>query len=164
MTTEESEHEPNYEARVSTHEHIAQVRGLVLGAAIDLQQRAHRHDRTKLLSPEVEVFDEATAELKQLTYGSPAYKQALEKMGPALEHHYEVWDHHPEHHAGGIQEMDLIQILEMLCDWIAATRRHTDGDIRRSIEQNAERFGYGPEIKRLLHNTVKVLEHNEVVP
>lgn len=58
---------PNYEARVETHEHIGQVRGLVLGAAIDLQQRAHRHDRTKLQSPEVEVFDRQTAKLKQLT-------------------------------------------------------------------------------------------------
>jgi hypothetical protein len=53
--------------------------------------------------------------------------------------------------------MNLIQLTEMLCDWIAATRRHADGDIRRSIDQNAERFGYGEDLKRLLHNTVDAI-------
>jgi predicted acetyltransferase len=43
----------------------------------------------------------------------------------------------------------------MLCDWKAATLRHADGDLGRSIEQNAERFGYGGEMKRLLLNTAK---------
>jgi hypothetical protein len=41
----------------------------------------------------------------------------------------------------------------MLADWKAATLRHADGDLARSIEQNAERFGYGDEIKRLLIHT-----------
>jgi hypothetical protein len=152
----------SYDSRPDTHEHIAQVRGLVLGVAADLTERAHRHDRSKLESPEVEVFDRVTPELAELTYGSEEYKASLASMGVALQHHYAVNDHHPEHFDGGIAEMDLIQLTEMLCDWIAATRRHADGDIRRSIDQNAERFGYGEEIRRLLHNTVDALERREL--
>ncbi len=41
--------------------------------------------------------------------------------------------------------MNLLQLTEMLCDWIAATRRHSDGDIHGSITKNRDRFGYGPE-------------------
>lgn len=147
----------DYDSRPDTHEHIGQVRGLLLGVAADLTTRAHGHDRSKLEAPEVEVFDEFTPKLRDSTYGSDEYKEFLVGMGEGLQHHYTVNDHHPEHFDCGIREMNLMQLTEMLCDWIAATRRHADGDIRRSINQNAERFGYGDELRRLLHDTVDAL-------
>ena len=151
-----------YDSRPDTHEHIATVRGLVLGVAADLTERAHRHDRSKLESPEVEVFDRVTPQLAKSTYGSDEYKGFLDDMGEGLKHHYEANDHHPEHFEFGYADMDLIQLTEMLCDWIAATRRHEDGDIRRSIDQNAERFGYSQEIRQLLHNTVDAVLAREL--
>lgn len=151
-----------YDSRPDTHEHIAQVRGLVLGVAADLTARAHRHDRSKLASPEVEVFDRVTPQLKDSTYGSDEYKEFLAAMGEGLAHHYAANDHHPEHFGCGICEMNLIQLTEMLCDWIAATRRHADGDIHGSIDANAERFGYGGELRRLLHDTVEAILAREM--
>jgi hypothetical protein len=100
--------------------------------------------------------------LKDSTYGSEEYKGFLADMGEGLAHHYAVNDHHPEHFDCGIKEMNLIQLTEMLCDWIAATRRHADGDIHRSIDQNAERFGYGDELRRLLHDTVDAILAREL--
>jgi hypothetical protein len=152
----------SYDSRPDTHEHIAQVRGLVLGVAGNLTERAHQHDRSKLEPPEVGVFDRVTPELAELTYGSDEYKASLASMGDALTHHYEKNDHHPEHFPGGIHSMNLIQLTEMLCDWIAATRRHDDGDIHRSIDQNAERFGYDLEVRQLLHNTVDAIAAAEL--
>lgn len=152
----------SYDSRAETQAHIAEVRGLLLGAVNDLLGRAHRHDQSKLHSPEVEIFDRVTPRLAKTTYGSDEYKGYLKSMGPALGHHYRENDHHPEHFENGVHDMSLVQMTEMLCDWIAATRRHDDGDIHRSIEQNAERFGYGPEVKRLLHNTVDELLEAEV--
>jgi Family of unknown function (DUF5662) len=143
-----------YDSRPDTHEHIAQVRSLVLGVSANLTDRAHRHDRSKLEPPEVEVFDRVTPLLAGSTYGSDEYKGFLADMGDGLSHHYAVNDHHPEHFGRGVDEMDLIQLTEMLCDWIAATRRHDDGDIHRSIDQNAGRFGYGDELRDLLHRSV----------
>ena len=49
-------------------------------------------------------------------------------------------------------------LLEMLCDWIAATKRHNNGDIRKSIEINQKRFGYSDELKQILFNTLPLLE------
>ncbi len=152
------------DSRVDTYEHIVQVRGLLLGVVAELLRRAQKHDRSKLIAPERSVFDKYTPLLANSTYGSPEYKGYLEGMGEALQHHYIVNDHHPEHFEAGIGDMDLVQLTEMLCDWIAATRRHVDGDIHRSIDQNAERFGYGVEIRRLLHNTVnQILVHEDDV-
>lgn len=151
-----------FDSRHETHEHIAQVRGLLLGAAQELLLRGHRHDRSKLVEPELPYFDHATARLKDLTYGSPEYEAALADMGPGLAHHYGVNDHHPQHFAGGVGEMNILQFLEMICDWIAASRRHADGDIWESIETSQERFGFGDDLKQLILNSIKVLEELEV--
>ena len=56
-----------------------------------------------------------------------------------------------------VRGMSLFDILEMLCDWDAATRRHQDGSILRSIEINQRRFGYSDELKQILLNTVAEL-------
>ena len=149
---------PTYDSRPDTYAHIAEVRGLLLAVAADLTHRAHVHDLSKLASPEVEVFDRVTPRLRELEYGSEAYKASLAEMGTALTHHYAHNDHHPEHHPNGVKDMTLIQVVEMLCDWMAATKRHATGDIRKSIELNATRFGYGEELKTLLLNTVTALE------
>lgn len=145
----------SYDSRPDTYAHIAIVREYLLKVVQSLMFRAHDHDLSKLEEPELSVFNEFTPKLKDSTYGSAEYNHFLVEMGAGLEHHYKVNDHHPEHFKYGIADMDLLQIMEMLCDWKAATLRHVDGDLRRSIEQNAERFGYGPEMKELLLNTAK---------
>jgi hypothetical protein len=49
-------------------------------------------------------------------------------------------------------------VVEMLCDWLAATKRHADGDIRKSIAFNQKRFGYTDELKSIFLNTLPLLE------
>lgn len=144
-----------YDSRPDTYGHIHEVQRLMLQAVADLQRRAHAHDQSKLRDPERAVFDEYTPKLRGLTYGSDEYKAALEGMGEGLRHHYAANRHHPEYFEGGIKDMTLVDVLEMLADWKAATLRHADGDLERSISQNAQRFGYGPEMSRLLSNTAR---------
>jgi hypothetical protein len=144
-----------YDSRPDTYQHIESVRLRLMAVVLRLIERAQLHDASKLQEPELSVFNEYTPKLRDSTYGSDEYKSFLDGMGEGLRHHYEVNDHHPEHHADGIHGMDLLQMTELLADWKAATTRHADGDLGRSIEQNAERFGYGDEIKRLLLNTAE---------
>jgi hypothetical protein len=142
-----------YDSRPDTYEHIAEVRARLIAVAADLLDRAHRHDLSKLRDPELAVFNEYTPKLRDSTYGSDEYKAFLGGMGEGLRHHYAANDHHPEHFEQGVADMDLVQVIEMLADWKAATLRHADGDLDRSISQNAERFDYGSEFERLLRNT-----------
>lgn len=150
-----------HDSRPDTLQHIREVQEVMWRIIDDLMQRAAMHDASKLSSPEREVFDEFTPKLRESTYGSEEYKQFLAAMGEGLRHHYAANSHHPEHIDGTVGWMGLPELTEMLCDWLAATRRHEDGDIRRSIEQNAERFGYGEEIKQLLLNTLPLLESSD---
>jgi hypothetical protein len=143
----------SYDSRDDTLKHIGQVRSNLLEVTQELTRRAIEHDRSKLEEPEKSVFDEYTPKLKESTYGSDEYKSFLDEMKVALDHHYAVNDHHPEHFDGGIGDMDLVQIIEMLADWKAATMRHADGDLGKSIYMNSDRFGYGDEMIKLLLNT-----------
>lgn len=146
-----------YDSRIDTHLHIGEVRNRLHKCITELLRRALVHDLSKLESPEVEIFDEFTPKLKGSTYGSEEYKQFLNSMSVGLEHHYASNSHHPEHYKDGIRGMDLLDLVEMLCDWKAATLRHADGDISRSIEINQKRFGYSDELKQIFINTLKYI-------
>jgi hypothetical protein len=122
------------DSRIATYEHIQTVQKLLGEVISDLQKRQIAHDQSKLASPEVEVFDEFTPKLKDSTYGSDEYKGFLAAMKPALDHHYAANSHHPEYYSDGIKGMSLLDLIEMVCDWKAATMRHADGSITKSIE------------------------------
>lgn len=50
--------------------------------------------------------------------------------------------------------MNLVDIIEMLADWKAATLRHADGDIMKSIEIQQKKLGFSDDIKHIFINTV----------
>lgn len=143
------------DSRIETNKHILVVQGLLKLVIKNLSDRSEIHDESKLVNPEVEIFDEVTEKLSALTYGSPEYMDILKGMGPALEHHYKYNSHHPEHYKDGIKGMSLLDLIEMICDWKAATLRHKNGDLLKSIEQNQQRFGYSDELKQIFLNTVR---------
>ncbi len=141
-----------------TTKHIEQVRALLQRIIDDLQTRAIRHDQSKLERPEVAIFTEYTPKLAGSTYGSDEYKQFLAEMKPALDHHYAHNSHHPEHYSNGVDGMSLLDVVEMLCDWKAATMRHKDGDIQQSLEINTKRFNMSPQLVSILRNTLPLIE------
>jgi len=152
-----------YDSKSDTLEHIARVQKNLGKLIRDLSERQDHHDASKLRSPEKETFDRVTPLLRDLTYGSDEYKAVLENMQEALDHHYAKNRHHPEHFKGkeaagevygkGIRGMTLVDLVEMFCDWCAATERHDDGDIRKSISVNMERFGYDETLAEIFINT-----------
>lgn len=60
-----------------------------------------------------------------------------------------------------INSMDLVDIIEMLCDWYAATHRHDNGDIGKSIEMSEKRFGINEQLSQLFRNTIDQLSNKE---
>lgn len=141
----------------ATMRHIERVRNLLNWCIRQLLERAEKHDQSKLQSPEVELFTEYTSKLAGSTYGSVEYNGFKIAMKPALDHHYANNRHHPEHFKDGINDMNLLDLLEMLMDWKAASERHDNGNIRKSIEINADRFSISPQLVRIFENTADLL-------
>jgi len=138
-----------------TKKHIKRVKELLGGVEAELCLKGNSHDASKLKEPEAPVFAEYTSKLKDSTYNSPEYKQFLSEMKPALDHHYVNNPHHPEHFKNGIKGMSLIDLTEMLCDWKAASERHNDGSIDKSLKENKKRFGISDDLMSILTNTAK---------
>lgn len=142
-----------YDSTEDTTNHIKDVATLLINMASELLERASKHDDSKLKSPEKELFDKYT--LKDLEYGSKEYKKSLDNLKPALDHHYANNSHHPEYYKNGIKGMDIIDIIEMLCDWSAAVKRNKNGDILKSIDINHDRFKLSEELKEIFINSAK---------
>lgn len=144
----------NYE----TLKHIRLVQKFIHAVVKDLLDRSDCHDNSKLESPELEVFTEHTSKLAGLTYDSKEYKAQLKVMDSALQHHYANNSHHPQFYKNGIDDMNLMDVIEMFCDWWAASKRHNDGNINKSIEINGKRFNMSQQLIRIFENTVKRME------
>lgn len=149
------------ECRVETQKHIEKVRKYIRFFTDKLTSRGVNHDAAKLESPEVELFAEYTPKLATTEYNSEEYKQCLAGLKPALDHHYATYRHHPEHFANGVNDMNLIDLVEMLADWKAASERQHNGNLLTSIEVNATRFKMTDQLKQILLNTAKTLDEVE---
>jgi uncharacterized protein DUF5662 len=143
------------DSRPATLEHSLRVGTLLIELVTDMLGRATTHDLSKTRSPEVEGFDRATWRLKTMAYDSPEYAASRAELAPTLAHHYKINRHHPEHHGAGVSGMTLVDLVEMLADWKAATERMRTGtgDIGRSIRINQSRFGMSDELTQILLNT-----------
>lgn len=138
-----------------TMEHIRNVVSLLNHISFLLKERGYAHDTSKMKDPEFKAFLKYTPKLWGTTFGSDEYFKYIEEMKPALQHHYSVNRHHPEHFENGVSGMNLVDLIEMFCDWLAATKRHKDGNIFKSIETNGRRFNMGEQLKQIFINTAK---------
>lgn len=71
---------------------------------------------------------------------------------------YQRIEHDLEVAESSINNMNIIDVLEMLCDWKASSERHNDGNIIKSIHINTDRFKISPQLARILENTVKLFD------
>lgn len=138
---------------VATASHVRSVQTWMQEVIADLMTRMIRHDSSKFGPEEEPTISHYTPLLSGQTYNSDEYKATLAKMKPALDHHYDKNDHHPEHFPNGIKDMNLMQLLELLCDWKSSSSRHPNGSLARSLVINQKRFGYSSELRDLLART-----------
>lgn len=122
----------------------------------DLAFRASVHDNSKFSPEEFDLYEAAYPELQKHAYGSPEYKAATAKLGPAWKHHCAVNDHHPEYFKQGVADMHFIQASEMLCDWLAASDR-SQTPFSVGLAMNKVKFSLDDDFLKMLTNTVKLI-------
>jgi hypothetical protein len=152
-----------YDCTNDVMEHKRKVEYWLRGFWNALQGRAKIHDDSKLENlVEKAMFDKWTPELKEREFGTDAYKIALDGMGEGIALHYKANRHHPEHYENGVNDMTIIDVVEMLADWMAAAQaRHTYVDLKHA----AERFGLSDQLVQILANQLReedfwVVMHN----
>lgn len=144
-----------YDSAPDTLAHIDTVRNYLQDEIEALEHRGMVHDASKLQQPEKDYFDKYTPMLKELEYGTEEYKESLRLMKVGIHHHYQHNSHHPEHFSNGIAGMDILDVVEMLCDWKAASERTLNGDMSKGLPLNKERFGIDDQLYSIIYNSAK---------
>jgi Family of unknown function (DUF5662) len=143
----------SYDSRADTLAHIHAVRDRIDAFMAAMLERSRVHDASKLGAEEKPAFDAILPLLPGVAYGSPEYEALVRRMGPALDHHFRANSHHPEHHgAAWIAGMDLFDVVEMLCDWIASAARNPGDGVR--LDYNVKQFRIEPQLASILANTL----------
>jgi hypothetical protein len=137
-----------------TLKHVNEVRENLRVAIRELDRRGQVHDASKFEEPERSVFASNTPKLAKTEYGTPAYDELLKEVRVAIDHHYAKNTHHPEHWPNGVDDMDLFDVVEMLCDWAAAVKRNKNGNVHKSLIVNQERFNISDQLSKIMLNTV----------
>ncbi len=135
-------------------DHKQRVASYMQIIATDLILRACRHDNSKFSPEEFEAYEEAFPNLQKYAYGTPELRAELRKIKPAIQHHFQENDHHPEHFEAGVTGMNLVQLIEMVCDWLAASER-SQTDFAHGLEMNKERFHLEEQLFEIIKCTVK---------
>ena len=152
-----------YDSRADILAHIHQVRDRLDGFAAELLRRGAAHDASKLTDAEKPAFDLVTPLLVGVSYGSSEYRALEERVRPALTHHYRHNSHHPEHYGErGIAGMDLFDVVEMICDWIASAARHPEDGV--NLAYNTKLFGLDGQLASILANTLKRWPNDDQAP
>lgn len=140
--------------------HISNVRTRIHTMIKVLEKRALLHDRSKLENPEYALWKKMDEE-PRYPYGSKEYFDKIERNKEVFNLHYFYNRHHPEHYADGILDMTLIDLLEMLCDWLGYRKDISYAEAETIIKQQMNKYGltkedgtYG-ELELILLNTLK---------
>lgn len=142
--------EPFKDSTATTLKHIRRVNELLIDEAQDLLSRAKVHDESKFSDIEKSRLDRMEALIEregQAAFGTEEYKRRTDMLGPMVEHHRRNNDHHPEFHPDGVKGMDLVQLLEMFCDWKAASERGEESAMNLTFA--CEKYGVSDQLKSI---------------
>lgn len=140
-----------------TLSHIEKVQFFMRQSRINLQIRAIHHDRSKFSPEEAITYAKVVPEFKLYDYGSPEYDAVGDKLSQAWIHHESNNDHHPGFHKNGVDDMNLFMVLEMLCDWKAASMRNPNQDFKESLKLNIDKYNIGAALGEMLIKTAEDL-------
>jgi hypothetical protein len=126
-----------------------------------LSLRAERHDKSKLEEPELGGFVSTQDRWAGVVYGTPEYQTLCDEIAPTIAHHYAHNDHHPEHYERGVSEMNLLQVLEMLCDWMAVSEEKRESVLLK-LPVLIAKHGIGEQLASVLFATADELEGLQV--
>lgn len=115
--------------------------------ANELGRRATVHDLSKMLDDEFAGFSRINAAARVHKFGSPEYREGMDRERATIDLHFSRNSHHPERpklmgeaaererglpddftywQAHGAAQMTFLDVIEMVCDWWGARKGYDD--------------------------------------
>lgn len=137
--------------------HIKNVRKDMRELASIIVSRSDEHDASKLEEPELSGYIQMDQE-PRYPYGTREYQEKMKKYSWLFRQHWKTNRHHPEYFKdiGGFEsQANLIDVIEMLCDWLSYKNNLTYLDATKLVAQQCKRFGFSETMENLLMNTLR---------
>lgn len=136
--------------------HQKEVSRLINLIIEELLKRSISHDISKIEnSVEFEGFSNL---INMPAYGSKEYEKILKENEHVIKEHYLKNRHHPQHFKTGYTEMNIVDIIEMLCDWTASKNAYSKNvSTDENLEYNKKRFNMSDDIIKIFKNSIKEL-------
>ncbi len=147
-----------FEVLNDTIMHISEVRENIAHIKSELDQRGIKHDRSKFTAIEFDAFVKTRPKFKTVNYGSKEYQECVDEIKPAIDHHHSNNRHHVDFYENGFSDMNLIDILEMLADWKAASRRSPNLEFKDSLPIAFEKYSIPENMQKHIISTLKYLK------
>lgn len=150
-----------------TYKHKQIVADKMIKVVRNLLERAIKHDDSKLEESEKKYYINPVFILntEEIPFGSTRYTEVIKEMDKGWEHHKMNNDHHIEFFVPySVQTlndpvlcMDLISLIEMCCDWIAAASRkgNRPEDALKYIEK---KYPINVQLRQVIINTINMIE------
>jgi hypothetical protein len=136
--------------------HVTRIRHLIALCIDKLNNKSAHHDDSKFTELELSYLakiEEKVYKEGNAPFASPEYNERKKLLQPMLEHHYRNNSHHPEHFENGVNGMDLFDVVEMFCDWKAASERGEESSM--NLQHACEKYKIDSQLKEILYNTAK---------
>lgn len=137
--------------------HIKNVRKGMRELAGIIVSRSDEHDASKLEDPELSGYIQMDQE-PRYQYGTKEYKEKMQRYSWLFKQHWRVNRHHPEYFKdlGGFEsQANLIDVIEMLCDWLSYKNGLTYLEATKLVSQQCKRFHFSETMEDLLMNTLR---------
>lgn len=141
---------------IKTRRHRNIVSNLMNLLIMELHKKAETHDQSKLESPEAEIFAFYPDYIEESNYMSEEYQSLIKHYNEAITHHFQNNSHHPEHFKNGVKDMNIIEIIEMLCNWKANLKDCESLDTK--IKKYKKLYGLSNDLTNILLNTSKLFD------
>lgn len=104
-----------------------------------LFKRGLKHDLSKFSREEFEYVYILSTKGVGVKFGSKEYYDLVDCVLPAKEAHARRNQHHAEYYGNCIDKMSVLDKIEMMADWLAASRR-SGSKIMNSLEINTAKY------------------------
>ena len=135
--------------------HKEEITQLMSKFAAEISYRSGIHDNSKFSPEEFDVYSSNVQDFNKYDFDSEEEKRLRERVYPAAKAHQKRNRHHPEHFKNGIDDMNLIDLLEMICDWKSASSRAPGDSLRKGLPILKEKYKISPQLYQILTNTIK---------
>lgn len=147
-----------------TTRHKYDVAVPMLGFAACLVWRAIVHDLSKYRWRETKWYVRTNAAMRVTPGGTPEYKALCDAIKPGIDEHYRANSHHPEHFPDGIKGMSFADEIEMVFDWVAASKRAPKGNAFAWVLESRKRFRHSRDRARFYTKGVEWITRRKGAP